>query len=189
MKTRLHALRAALCLLVAAAGAAHALDITDDRGRKVHFDRPPQRIVTLLPSLTESVCGLNECQRLVGVDRYSNYPESVRQLPQVGGGIDPNVEAIVALRPEVVMLATSSRASERLEALGIKVVALEPKTHASVQRVLRQVATVLGAPPSEADRLWRVIDAGVEAAAQSLPPQARRARVYFEVSRGPYAAG
>ncbi len=179
----------ALCLLAACAGAAHALDITDDRGRTVHFDQPPQRIVSLLPSLTESVCGLDQCQRLVGVDRYSNYPESVRRLPPVGGGIDPSVEAIVALRPDVVLLATSSRASDRLEALGLKVVALEPKTHASVRRVLRQVARLLGQPEAEADRLWRVIDASVEAAAQSLPPRAKKARVYFEVSRGPYAAG
>ena len=84
------------------------------------------------------MCELGQCQRLVGVDRYSNFPASVRRLPQVGGGLDPNIEAIVALKPDVVLLATSSRAGERLEALGIKVVALEPKSHADVQRVLRQ---------------------------------------------------
>ena len=56
----------------------------------------PQRIISLLPSLTESVCELGQCHRLVGVDRYSNHPASVRKLPQTGGGIDPNIEAIVA---------------------------------------------------------------------------------------------
>ncbi|GKT22694.1 helical backbone metal receptor [Acidovorax sp. SUPP3334] len=182
----------ALAALVFWAGAASAalIEVTDARGRTVSFAQPPQRIVSLLPSLTESVCELQQCQRLVGVDRYSNWPEAVQRLPQLGGGIDPNIEAIVALQPDVVLLATSSRASDRLEALGLKVVALEPKTHADVRRVLATLGQLLGVPQAQgADRLWRVIDAGVQAATQSLPARARGARVYFEVSRGPYAAG
>ena len=177
-----------LCLL--AVKSAGALELTDDRGVSVTLAQSPQRIVSLLPSLTESVCALGQCQRLVGVDRYSNYPASVRSLPVVGGGLDPNIEAIVALKPDVVILATSSRASQRLESLGIKVVALEPKSHADVRRVLKKVGMLLDIPQAQgADRLWRVIDASVSAAAQSLSPKAKNTRVYFEVSRGPYAAG
>lgn len=178
-----------LGLLMAGLAQAQPVQVTDDRGRVVSLPQPPQRIVTLLPSLTESVCELDQCHRLVGVDRYSNWPESVNRLPKLGGGIDPSIEAIVAVKPDVVLLAMSSRASERLEALGLKVVVLEPKTHADVRRVLGVVGQVLGVPQAEgADRLWRVIDAAVQAAAQSLPPKARGTRVYFEVSRGPYAA-
>lgn len=180
-----------LVLLLVMAGLARAepVQVKDDRGRVVVLPQPPQRIVSLLPSLTESVCELDQCHRLVGVDRYSNWPESVARLPRLGGGIDPSIEAIVAVKPDVVLLAMSSRASERLEALGLKVVVLEPKTHADVRRVLGVVGQVLGVPQAEgADRLWRVIDAAVQAAAQSLPPKARGTRVYFEVSRGPYAA-
>ncbi|WP_243457670.1 ABC transporter substrate-binding protein [Ottowia testudinis] len=177
------------CLSLLAAHAAHAYEVTDDTGRTVRFDAPPQRVVSLLPSLTESVCELGACARLVGVDRYSNWPASVAKLPQVGGGLDPNIEAIVALKPDVVLLATSSRASDRLAALGLKVLALEPKTHADVQRVLKKTAAVLGQPTADAERVWRQIDAGVSAAAQSLPERARGARVLFEVSRGPYVAG
>ncbi|AOW15525.1 ABC transporter substrate-binding protein [Hydrogenophaga crassostreae] len=166
---------------------AWAVQVRDDRGVTVHLPNAPQRIVSTLPSLTETVCELGACQRLVGVDRYSNFPASVRSLPKVGGGIDPNVEAIVALRPDVVLMAVSSRAIERLESLGLKVVALEPKNAADVQRVLGVVGQMLEA--SDAQRVWRVIDAGVQAAAQSLPPRARSMRVYFEVNQGPYAAG
>ena len=126
-----------MCFLAMA--PAHALQVTDDRGVSVTFAHSPQRIVSILPSLTESVCALEQCQRLVGVDRYSNYPASVRSLPVVGGGLDPNIEAIVALRPDVVLMAVSSRASQRLESLGIKVLALEPKNHADVQRVLKKI--------------------------------------------------
>ena len=168
-------------------GASHALQVTDDRGVVVTFDKTPQRIVSLLPSLTETVCELGQCQRLVGVDRYSNYPASVQKLPQVGGGLDPNIEAIVALKPDVVLMATSSRAGERLQSLGIKVVSLEPKSHTDVKRVLEKIGQVLQVP--DAQRVWRVIDAGVSAAAQSLPAKVKNTRVYFEVNRAPFGAG
>ncbi len=167
--------------------SAQALQITDDRGRVLNLARSPQRIVSLLPSLTETVFALGQGQRLVGVDRYSNYPESVTKLPQVGGGLDPNIEAIVALRPDVVLAATSSRSAIRLEGLGIAVFALEPKTHADVQRVVGKIGQLLEV--NDPQRLWREIDAGVSAAAQSLPANVRGTRVYFEVNRGPYGAG
>lgn len=177
-------------LIFLASNTASALQLTDDRNVTVTFAQSPQRIVSLLPSLTESVCAMEQCHRLVGIDRYSNHPASVRGLPVMGGGLDPNIEGIVALKPDVVLLATSSRASQRLESLGIKVVALEPKSHADVRRVLGKVGVLLEVPQAQgAERLWRVIDASISAASQSLSPKARSARVYFEVSRGPYAAG
>lgn len=184
--------RTLLALALAAAAllalpARAALQITDDRGVVVSFEQSPQRIVSLLPSLAETVCELGQCERLVGVDRYTNWPASVKTLPKVGGGLDPNIEQIVALRPDVVLMATSSRAADRLRALGVKVVALEPKTHADVQRVLLKLGQLLEVP--DAQRVWRAIDAAVMAAAQSLPASARGARVYFEVNQGPYAAG
>ena len=177
------------CVLICLSLQAQALDVTDDRGVRVRWDTPPQRIVSLLPSLTESLCELGQCHKLVAVDRYSNWPAQIAALPRVGGGLDPNIEAIVALRPDVVMLAQSSRAIARLEALGLKVVALEPKTHADVQRVLGKVAAVAGLDAQAAATVWRHIDAAVSAAAQSLPASVRRTRVYFEVNRAPYAAG
>jgi iron complex transport system substrate-binding protein len=175
-----------LTLMVFAA-LAHAYEVIDDTGVVVHFEQPPQRIVSLLPSLAETVCALGQCARLVAVDRYSDYPVSLKKLPQVGGGLDPNIEAIVALRPDVVLMATSSRASERLRALGIRVLSLEPQTHADVQRVMLKIGQVLGV--ADAASIWRTIDAAVSAAAQSLPARARATRVYFEVNQGPYAAG
>ena len=185
-----HFLVAVVCLGAGALSAqAAGIEVTDDRGRTVTLAAPPQRVVSLLPSLSETVCELGQCHRLVGVDRYSNFPAALQKLPQLGGGLDPNIEAVVAVRPDVVLVAASSRAAERLEALGLKVVVLEPKTHADVQRVLRKVAQALGQPVADADRVWRHIDAAVSAAAQSLPASAKGARVYFEVNRAPYGAG
>ena len=170
--------------------SAQAIEVTDQRGVTVRFASSPQRIVSLLPSLTESVCALGQCERLVGVDRYSNFPASIDRLPRLGGGLDPNIEAVVAVRPDVVLLAVSSRAGSRLEALGLKVLALEPKNHADVQRVLGILGQLLAVPPEAgAGRVWQDIDNALAAAAHSIPPTARNTRVYFEVNRGPYGAG
>lgn len=151
--------------------------------------QPPQRIVSLQPSLTEAVCALGECARLVGVDRYSSWPQHyIATLPVLGGGIDPNIEAVVALQPDLVLLSKSARVTERLQALGLNTLVLDAQNQAQVQQVLQTLAQVLGKPQA-APALWQRIQAAIDAAADSVPEEARGARVYFEVSRGPYAAG
>jgi iron complex transport system substrate-binding protein len=177
-----------LCGVLLCGMAAQAVVIRDDRQHEVHITKTPQRIVSLLPSLTETVCELGQCQKLVGVDRYSNWPESLAKLPRVGGGIDPNIESVVALKPDLVLMATSARGAERLQALGVTVLALEPRTHADVQRVMRLVAQALDVSVQDSDRVWRTIDAAMNAAAQSIPTPAKGQRVYFEVGRTPYGA-
>lgn len=163
----------------------------DDRGRPVATASAPLRIVSLLPSLTETVCALGACDKLVGIDRYSNWPHDLLgRLPVVGGGLDPNVEAIVALKPDVVLLSNAARVIDRLEALGLRTVPLEPRTQADVQQVLQAVGQLLHIPPQEgADKVWQRMQAGMQAAVQSLPAQIQGGKVYFEVSRGPFAAG
>ena len=189
MLKRLTAIRiAALCMFWLITSVTQAVVLRDDRNIDVTITKPPQRIVSLLPSLTETVCALGQCQRLVGVDRYSNWPDSINTLPRMGGGIDPNIESVVALKPDLVLMATSARGAERLQALGLTVMALEPRSHADVQRVMRIVAQALDVPVQEGDRVWRHIDAAVNAAAQSIPANAKGQRVYFEVSRAPYGA-
>ena len=182
---KMKALAAAALALLAL--AAHAVEVQDDTGAMAHFDAPPQRIVSLLPSLTETVCALHACARLVGVDRYSNWPPQARALPQAGGGMDVNVEAVVALRPDLVLLAASSPAAARLRALGLKVVQLEPHNRAELRRATLAIGQIL--QTDEAAPLLQDMDAGVQAAARSLPPGARGLRVYVEVSPAPHAAG
>lgn len=162
----------------------------DDRGHPVTLPQPPQRIVSLLPSLTESVCALGACDKLVGVDRYSNWPASLqRTLPVVGGGMDPNIEAIVALKPDVVLLSHNPRVVQRLEALGLRTITLDTRTQADVYRVLQSVGLMLGMPALRAQQEWQRVQAGIDAAARTVPAQAHGAKVYFEVSRGPFVAG
>lgn len=172
---------------------AHAapLVVRDDRGTEHRFATPPQRIVTLLPSLTESIWALGGGARLVGVDRYSNWPPQLAGLPRLGGMDDAHVEAIAALRPEVVLASTSARSIDRLEALGFVVLRLRSETHADVRRTLQRLATLLGTP-AEGERVWQRIQAELASAADRIPPGQRGLRVYVEVGTGPvglYAAG
>ena len=168
--------------------SAQAVTVLDDRQKEVRITQAPQRIVSLLPSLTETVCALGQCHKLVGLDRYSNWPESVKSLASVGGGLDPNIESIVALKPDLVLAAGSTRGADRLEALGLMVLRLEPRNHADAERVLRTVAQALHVPAAESDRVWKDIQAGVQGAVQSLSFAAKLQRVYFEVSPAPYGA-
>ena len=168
--------------------AGPAIVVQDDRGSVQSFAVAPQRIVSLLPSLTESVCALGACDRLVGTDRYSNSPPAVVALPKLGGIEDANLERIVALRPDVVLAAPSTRVVERLESLGLKVVLLESKTHADVRRSLAVLATLLGRPDA-AEPLWNTLQRQVQQAAAAVPVALRGRKVYFEVDATPFAAG
>ena len=194
MRATVKQFAAAALLVCGLAGAlsvaAQSVQISDARGVQVQLAKPPQRIVSLLPSLTESLCALGGCERLVGVDRYSNWPAHVKTLPVVGGGLDPNIESIVALKPDLVLVSMASRAIARMEALGLKVVALEPRTHEEARTVLQKLGVLLALPPAQgADRVWAGIEVDMNKAAASVPPSMRGQRVYFEASRGPYAAG
>ena len=178
----------ALWLALAVGFARAEVSVRDDRGATVKLAAPPQRIVTLLPSLTETVCALGFCERLVGTDRYSNWPASVPALPKLGGMDDTQVERLVALRPDVVLAARSTRAVERLESLGLHVVVLEPRSQAEARRTVATIATLMGRPEQGAV-LWARIDQQVQRAAARVPAALRGQKVYFEVDSAPYAAG
>lgn len=162
--------------------------VHDDRGGTLALPRSPQRIVTLLPSLTESVCALGACDRLVGTDRFSNSPPRVQALPKLGGLEDAQIERIVSLKPDLVLAEPSMRAIDRLESLGLKVLVLDAKTHADVKRTLVVLGQLLTSPAA-AETAWAGIEAALADAARRVPARLRGQRVYFEVDATPYAAG
>jgi iron complex transport system substrate-binding protein len=149
---------------------------------------PPQRIVSLVPGLTESVCALGACTRLVGTDRYSNWPAEVAALPKLGGLDDAQLERIAALKPDLVLAAPSARAVPRLEALGLRVLVLHTRSHQDVRHNLLVLGRLLG---DEAAGLaaWQRIEAQLAQAAAQVPAALRGRSVYFEIESSPYAAG
>nr|WP_280192276.1 helical backbone metal receptor [Delftia sp. PS-11] len=168
------------------AEAAYA--VTDMRGQTVRLARAPQRIVSLLPSLTESVCALGACARIVGVDEQSNHPPEVASLPRLGRTFAPQVEAIVRLRPDVVLMAYSAPVAAQLQRFGIPVLALDAHDMAQMQEVLRRLDALLRT--QAADALMARMQAQVQQQASALAAKAPAGqRVYFEVDATPYAAG
>ena len=186
-RLRRRALGLALWGACGALFAQHAT-VRDDRAVEHRFDTPPQRVVTLLPSLTEAVCAVGACDRLVGTDRYSNWPARVVALPKLGGLDDAVVERIVALRPDVVLAASSTRALARLESLGLKVLRFDSDRHEQVRATLQRIGQLFGAEQA-AQSAWQAVEADIAAAAAQVPQALRGRRVYFETDATPYAAG
>ena len=166
---------------------AAPVSVTDDRGVSVVFDKPPQRVVSLLPSLTESVCALGKCSTLVGIDRFSNWPKSIQGLPKLGGIGDINIERIVQLKPDVVLLEKASPVIARLNGLGIKTFALDVKSMHDEERALQKLDAVLGS--SESSRVWNQIQQEIMRASKQLSSREKNISVYFEVNPAPFAAG
>lgn len=164
-----------------------AVDVADDRGKTITLQSSPQRLISLLPSLTESICALGKCSNLVGVDRFSNWPLSLQNLPKLGGISDSNLEAIVQLKPDLVLVDKSSPIISRLEDLRIPVMAFDVKTMSDEERTLKKLDLALGSKESE--RVWNQIQAEITRANKQLDGSQKNMTVYFEVNAAPYAAG
>ena len=169
------------------AAFATSVSAIDDRGVTVAFGQSPQRVISLLPSLTESVCALGKCSTLVGVDRFSNWPKSIQDLPKLGGMGDINIERLVQLKPDVVLLERASPVIARLNSLGIKTFALDIKSMSDEGRALQKLDAVLGT--SESLRVWNQIQKEIMRASKQIPSSEKNIHVYFEVNPAPYAAG
>ena len=140
----------ALCAaLLAASGAARAGTFTDYLGRQVKVPDHPQRIITLVPSLTEVVYALGLGNRMAGSVSYSYYPPQAAKLPQVGDYMRPNLERIAALNPDLVLAYNLSNPTwvwERLTALGIPVYVCGSSTLQSLPGDLAKLGAVCGRP-------------------------------------------
>lgn len=179
-----------VCASATGAAAAVPIVLVDSAHHEHRFERPPERVASLLPALTETVCELEECHRLVVVDRYSNWPKSVTLLPKAGGLQDVDVEQIVSARPDVVLLGDAPRVAERLRSLGLVVFELETQTYGDIGRNVSLIGAMLGVP-ERAERLNRQIERSVEKVAGATRKRlhGHAPLVYFEVDPAPYGAG
>jgi len=112
------ALAAVVVLVVAfAAAPAAALTVRDMMGREVTLPAPPRRIVSLVPSVTEIVFALGAEDRLVGRTDYCEYPPAARGKPSVGGMVNPSLETLVALKPDLVIATDEGNREETFQQL------------------------------------------------------------------------
>ncbi len=124
----------------------HGVVSTDDLGREVRFNHPPQRIVSLDPSITEILFALGLNNEVVGVTDYCDYPEQARSKSKVGGYINPNIEVIALLEPHLVVttLKTNTpRLIQQLEDFGIKVFVLDPKNIEDIFESISSLAKLI----------------------------------------------
>jgi iron complex transport system substrate-binding protein len=134
--------------LVFSASAIGALTrgVTDGVGRRVELPDTPHRVVTLTPSLTEMMYSLDAGGDLVGVTDYTDYPTEAHTKPSVGGMVDPSIERIVALHPDLVFAESkANRAStiDALQRLGIPVFVIRAEGLDGILQAVQQVGTAL----------------------------------------------
>ncbi len=142
----LHAVLTVVFTALTATGA-RAAEFTDDRGRRVAWQSPPARVVTLAPSLTEIVYAVGGGVRLVAADRYSDHPPAARALPRVGDALRVDIERLLALQPDLVLAwgsGNTGRELAQIEATGVPVFFLEPRRLDDVPRALERVGALLG---------------------------------------------
>ena len=124
------------------------LEVTDETGRAVKVPQPVQRIVSLAPNITETLYALGTQDRLVGVTDYCDYPAEATTKPKVGGAINPNLEEVVALRPDLVLATKALNRRETVEALerlAIPAYATDPRTVEDLLASTLRLAEVIGA--------------------------------------------
>ena len=180
----------ALLLGGSALATSYPLSVTDDLGRTVTLQHAPKRIVAMLPSHTETLFAIGAGGLLVGVDAYSTFPlAETGKLPKVGSAYQPSIEAIVALKPDLMLAdeSGSSRLTERLAAAGLTVYGGTAQTYTEV---FQKIST-LGLPTNHEAGATRLItgmrtDLNTRGASvQGLP----KVSVYHEIDPAPYTVG
>ncbi|HEY0385802.1 MAG TPA: cobalamin-binding protein [Pyrinomonadaceae bacterium] len=166
--------------------AAGWREVTDEAGRRVRLPARPERIVTLAPNLTEIVYAVGAGDRLVGNTTYCDYPPEAKRVTKVGDTLQPNIEQIIALRPQLVLVSTASQLeafTRQLNEQGIAVYVTDPRSLEDVFRSIESLGELLG----EAERAARLVEELrgrallVEQTVKSAPP----VRVFYQVSAAP----
>lgn len=190
------ALVSCLLLLVACANlpkstTEFAREVTDDAGRRVSLPARVDRVVSLAPNLTEIVFAIGAGDRLVGRTTYCNYPAEAKEVAEVGDTLNPSLERIISLKPQVVLISTASQLevfTQQLQHQNIAVFVTDPHDLEGVFRSIDRIGEVLG--HTEQSRLLvqelRERTNAVEQAVKQKPP----VRVFYQLSAEPlYTAG
>jgi len=137
-------------LLATLAAVAHGeIVVADESGQTVRLAAPARRIVSLAPHLTENLYAAGAGERIVGAGNFSDYPEAAKKLPRVGVYPGFDLEAIVALKPDLIVVWESGKSSPaivRLKALGVPVYISQPQTIADIVGNIERLGALAGTP-------------------------------------------
>ncbi|MFW6089387.1 MAG: ABC transporter substrate-binding protein [Gemmatimonadota bacterium] len=160
--------------------------LVDDLERRVEFERPPCRIVSLIPAATEIIHALGAEDCLVGRSAYDDYPPSVEAVPNVGRAIGANVERVLDRRPDLVLLIAGSdnaRSVDDFRRLGVPALVFRLNRLEDLQSAIERLGRVLGREAA-ADSLWRSIDGELDAVA-ARTAGVDRPVVYYDIAYPP----
>ena len=170
--------------------AADTVSVIDDAGRTVSLPHPARRIISLLPATTETLFALGAGDRVVARTDYDTDPYA-RHLPSVGGGLDPSLETLLGLHPDLVVAwetAGEAQLRERLEALGIPVFAVQTQDTTGVFANVRRLGH-LTRQDSAADSLARSIRADLAAVRASVAGRSSPSVLYLIGADPPMTPG
>lgn len=172
---------AAVCLLFSLHVRAEVA-VRDDYGNVVRLPAPAARIVSLAPHLTELVYAAGGGARMVGAVDYSDFPPPARELPRVGSDAHISLEAVLALRPDLVVAwpnPGSVRAIDRIGELGVPVFRSEPRELEDIATTLERLGVLTGTPAQaqRAAQAFRARKAELEKRYAGRP----KIRVFYQV--------
>lgn len=143
---------------------------------------PAKRVVSLAPSITETIFALGGGDRLVGVTRYCFYPQEARKISKIGGYIDPSFEAILRLRPDLVVVTVENHeVSAKLNGLGLKTLVVNQNTISGILKSVTQIGGALGEEERARKIVSRIKD-GIERVRRRTEGL-RRPRVLLSMGR------
>lgn len=151
-----------------------------------YSDNYPERIVSLSPSITEIIYGIGAMKKIVGVTLYTDFPPEAKNLPNVGGWVNPNLEAIIELQPDLVLLMTDQYEifGDKIKKLGLNTFSVDSNTSIEdIQKSIIQIGMALG-KEKEAQELSAKIETNINEArtkTSNLPTK----RVLFVIGRNP----
>jgi len=166
-------------------------EITDDAGRRVSLPAKVDRVVSLAPNLTEIVFAVGAGNRLVGRTIYCDYPPEAKAVAEIGDTLHPNLERIIALKPQVVLVSTASQLevfTQQLTGQNIAVFVTDPHDLEGVFRSIGQIGEIVG-EKDQANLLVQKLRGRTNAVEQAVKGK-QPVKVFYQVSGEPlYTTG
>lgn len=160
--------------------------VQDEIGRILNISSSPQRIISLAPGITEILCALNLADKIVGVTSFCDWPDAARLKPRVGGFVNPSVETIVSLQPDLIIATADGNRQEtvrQLEKIGLTVYVINPSDVKGILAGIRRLGEITGREKAAFELIQ-----GLKARLDKIAAQTRgkdKPRVFFQIGIDP----
>ena len=165
-------------------------EFLDDREKKISLPAKVDRAISLAPNITEIAFAVGAGEKLVGVTTFCNYPEEAKKIQKVGDTLKPNIENIIALKPQVVFVSTASQLeafTKTLEKQGIAVFVTNPKSFEDIYKSIETIGAIFGEEEKSKkvveDMQKRIAEVGVKARNEN------KVKTFVQIDKSLYTIG